>query len=788
MPTFAQALAANDQQWTVVIRIEGVGAWMSTANLAATDGTGRTNLSTGTPTYAAGDPAGHWRDYLADLPDILSERADPLGGFPELGSISFAVLDYGDYLTSTIRTERSPVTRLTADCTSAATTLSVTDSSGITDTDVIFIGGEALRVEDVPTSTSIDVTAGRGYLGTTALPHKDTDAVYLSTPFIRNRKVEVYLVPTNGSRSDETLVASYAIDGLSWNASADGLNTWAFQAKSQSKYLHRASPREPSTYKVRVYSEDQIGYGQISLDGVRHINTIQLWTGSSNSDHRGFLKVGDEVLAISTTTPRGRSVTPYRRGLVGTQETELSDGVIASRVFLSEPLENDFRVSPGPTPSEDRTSGTWTKVNNAAQLMLILLLSSTHEEDGLELVNYEASGSDFATTNYSSLPPGYGVGVPSSLIDWASWEDFYQRTRDVTFPNFIFGHKTERFSELIQREFLMPLGAYLSVENGTIKIILPRTPLSGAAGVSLGVDNILSNEAQRGVYLPRLDVRQSIATHSASVVYQIGPQGEAVRTFDSAQFQDTFGQGGYYLADENPVLVKVPAGDPNDPDVFAPYAASRLFRFHRPNLEVDADLAMSVFSSLTVGTLASFTLNEMPNFSTGARGWSGVQVEMLEREPRMDLKQGAYIHARMLGYGPAIRVGRVSASAWIESVASSTVTVTTNRYTQADAAGGLPTQDCAAFEVDDFVMIIEPDGTIVAGVSDPEQVVSINTGTDEIELTGDFGTALAAGQILVFANHDDCGADQTDNYAFFADETSQTVGTGTDEPWIWGEP
>lgn len=790
MTTFAQMIASDSYDARIILKIESIGAWMSTANLAATDGTGMTQFTTGVPLYAASDPAGHWRDYVGpEVPDILAERADPLGGFPELGSLSFSLVDIDDYLTETIRTERAPIARLTADATASATTLTVSDTSNITDTDVIFVGGEALRVEDVPTSTSIDVTAGRGYLGTTALPHTSGDGIYLSTPFLRNRRVDVYVVPYGGTRSDEELVASYAIDGVSWSGTTDAFNVWHFTAKSQLKFLHRAVPRESRDYRTRVYAQSQIGAGEFGLEGLTSVNTIQLWAGTSNVNHRAFLRIGAEILAGESNVAFGRTLVPYRRALVGTKEEEIEDGALATQVFLSEPQENDFRYSPGPTPSEDRASGTWTKVDNAAQLMLIMLLSSAHEADQLELVNYESSGTDFARSNYSSLPPGYGVGLPSSLIDWSSWEDFYQRTFEVKFPNFVLGDKIEKFSELISREFLKPLGAYLSIENGTLKIILPRSPLSGAASVTLGADNFLVKQTAEGVFAPRIEVRQSVATHSASVAYEIGPQG-ARRTFDSAQFEDTYGQGGYYLADENPVVVKVPAGDASDPDVYAPFAASKLFRFHRPNLEVEGDIDLARYTSLPVGTLASITLNELPNFSTGTRGWDGVQAEMLERELRISVggedSDGIYLHARLLGYGPAIKVGRISASANITAVNSVVIcTVTANRFTQDDAAGGLPTTDASAFAVDDIVQLLNRDGT--DGGGGQTQLILDITGND-ITLDGNFGGNLAANKILVYANADDAVAQQTDDFAFFADEDDQTVGTGTDGPWIMGEP
>lgn len=166
------------------------------------------------------------------------------------------------------------------------------------------------------------------------------------------------------------------------------------------------------------------------------------------------------------------------------QRVSLQAGQLATQVFLA---RSDFRYSPGPTPSTIRSSGTWVRSSHWIDLLLIMLTSSNEPADGLELANYVS-----ARGNYSSLPPGYGVGLLAAQIDWDAFAAVKQRTLDYLFPNFSLGAgDAVPFGELVDEQFLKPMGAYLST-SGVARVVLPRIPLLESASLTIGSADILA--------------------------------------------------------------------------------------------------------------------------------------------------------------------------------------------------------------------------------------------------------------------------------------------------------
>lgn len=776
--SYSQALTNQAQAWTLILRIDGVGHWLSGANLSATDGTGRSCFTFRIPDYADSSLA-IWRDDMCEpLPEQLSERGDPLGGVGELGSLTFALLDFDDYLGGKLAVDASPETFLSANITAAATSFDVDDASGLDATTVIYVGGEAMRVTGVSTNT---LTVSRGYLGTTAASHDIGDRVYLQTPFIRGRRAELYRVPVDAtSQSEETLIGSYVIDdGPRWvlDDIEDMSGKWHFGARSQT-FVNRLAPPNPHQAEVTsVVDEGRGGLGFSAVDGDSAFFGWQIWTGSQ-ADVAGFyVKVDGEIMTVRAESV-AQGVVVDRREVLGSKRAELKPGMVGTRVFVAE-IEGpcSFRYSP-PTAATSRGSANWTKTAHWLDLIAILLTSSAHEDDGLELVNFPSGG-----TNYSCLPPGYGVGVPESAIDWSSFEAAKQRTPEFIFPYFVYGDQEGvSIGELLTEEFLRPVGAWFTVRGGTVRIVIPRIGIKGEAQITIGPDDILSRQVAPGVYAPAIHkLEHGSGQHASSVRYEIGPQKRKL-TFTSADFKNTFGQGGLYTSDDAPVEIKVPGGDVGNEVAYAARAESLLQRRHRPQLSVELDVTAAK-STLAPGDYAQLTLNGLPNMATSARDWSAIDLQVLQAEHFLDKDRGAGATLELVGHGTSLNVGRIAPSAWVTSFLSTTLTVAANRATKSDAVAGLPTTDAAAFAVGDYVKLVNLDGSEVA--SDVEQIEGISG--NDITVSGDFGGNITDTCWLIYADADTVGASQLADFAFFADETNATIGTSGGAARVYGE-
>lgn len=786
MVTFAEALTNRAQKWCVIVQIDAVGPWYSSSDLTALDNDARTRFCTQIPDYADVSTGG-WLSTLVGDPDLLGEMPDPLGGdATDDGALEFGILDKDNYLTDLIRPEATPVTALNGDHTAADTTVDVLSASGLTDTDTIFVGSEAMRISSI---SSLELTLSRGYLGTDPVSHDSNDAVFLYTTYLTGRRATLKIVPKDGDDSGEEEVE---VEGVITRWAWDPLcNIWRFSVRTQSEYLDRVAPSEPRSVRVfnngKKKAEEQ---GRQPAPGQENVILVEnadsnvattwaIWAGNTGNAFHVKSNRGEVVGVLDAGSP---TVIRLRtRAMVGTRQEEIGPGDRLYQVFLSDPTygEGDFRFSPGGTPSTDRTSGTWTQTAHFCDICRIIMTSSSGADDDLGITNNYLS----ARGNFASLPAGFGLGIPSNsttnLIDHDSWEDVKARTLDITFPNFIYGDEPVPFLELISENFLKPLGAYIVFRSGTAKIVLPRIPLTGYSDITLGSAAFLKRAVAPGVYEPRINqLDMDVSRHSGSVIFELGPQ-ERQLIIKSGTYQNTFGQRGHFGDADKPVKVKVPAADPSADDTWIRVGEGRLFRRHRPRLTIDADFDFGTAYPAEHGDVAAVTLPEIPDLN-GARGITSARAEIEEREPVMQ-RDNFFVRLKMRSYGQGLKVGRICPAASIDSHGGTTATVLTNRFTQSDATGGLPTTDAAAFTVGDFVRQVAPDGTDSGG---SVQEISTISGND-IELDSAFSGGFTDGHILVYAIENESSATQTSNYAYMADRDA--LGTGSETPFVYGE-
>jgi hypothetical protein len=465
------------------------------------------------------------------------------------------------------------------------------------------------------------------------------------------------------------------------------------------------------------------------------------------------------------------------------KRASLQVGQLATQVFLA---RSDFRYSPGPTPATARTSGTWVRSSHWVDLLLIMLTSSNESSDLLELNNYIA-----ARGNYSSLPPGYGVGLLADLLDWDSFAAVKQRTLDYLFPNFALGlEEAVPFGEMIDQHFLKPMGAYLSMVGGEARIVLPRIPLLESSSLTIGPADILAKPIGPGAFLPQARVSRRQGSAASSFTYSLGPRGVTV-PITNGLFKDTLGQRNLFSARGQPINLPVPGADPTQLEIWQSRGISKLFLVHRPKFDLEAKLDPGVAWDWAVGQLAAVTLAELPNLRDASRGWTSIQCQLFERNVVAEgvangLADGVVIDTKSTAYGPEARVGRIAPAAVCSGGGGFVWAFTANRYTQPDAVDGLPTQDVAAFTIGDEVQLVDQAGVVnVAGGT--ETVVDVLPGTNELEFTGDFNGELGVGSIVVFAPAANSTSTQRARYAYMADRATQSIAGVSDAVFIYGE-
>lgn len=788
MTTIAQALAAEHQRWAVVIRIEGVGLGLGASDLTAAGNDARYRWCSYVPDYAAAEPASLWQPLLTELPSVVSERADPLGGRIEQGALTFSLVDEGDILTSLLRTDRAPVTSLTVAPDADDTTLTMASTSGLATGSLVFVGGECMRVVTVDSGTV--ATVSRGHLATRAAPHDSGDRVFLSTPILETRRVVLQLVPIDADSASDTLdLGSYVIDEVSWDSD---VNVWTFSARTQGPYLDRVVPYEPLAYRVGTTSAPDDGSGG-AIRGVQISGPNQSWNTPFlwGSGEAGYLRRGEsgEVVAIEGSVSSFRIT---RRDVVDSGREEWKPGDIFWQVYVG---SDSFRYSPAPSPSNNRSSGTWIISPNWIDILLCVMTSSHDRDDGFDPLLGNLSNYNSTYGNWSCLPFGYGLGIPHAEINWPAFLAVKQRTLDYQLPNLVYGATVEPFAVWAEREILKPLGAFWSVTNGQASIVLPRTPLAEEASLVIGTADILAREVGPGLLSPRAKVSRGTAQQLSEVVYALG-QGEPTKAvLSDAGYRDTFGARGVFSTGGPSVLIEVPGARRTDKALWARRGVAQLWRAHRPRLRLAADLAMNqTAQDWAVGGLAAVTCPELPNMRDATRGWTAVQCQLLEKNIVFEASRddedgggaGVYVEATAQAYSAAVRVGRICPAAYVESSASNVATCTTNLYTQADVLNELPNTDVAGFEVGDVCTLVDAAG-VVNPAAGTETVVAVDTGADEIEFSGDFNGELGPGAIVVFAGAGDASTNQRNRFVFIGGETTHTIAGSGDPAWVFGE-
>lgn len=755
--SFALAAARDGQPWTVLVRIEGIG-----------DYDGQHTWSIDVPDFVGvSDERYLNRDTIAALPSISPERTKSiLGGMPEAGSATVELVDYQDLITSARRTDAPAVAYLSADATASATTLTVSDGSRLsTGNSVVWIGNEAIRIASRSSGTLTVETSGRGWLATDAAAHEEGAAVYATPPYLRGRRMVLYLAPTdadNDTVATSYVIGSYRIDGSKLTKT---LGVWRLTGSTEIRDLSRLiAGRVPVALQV-VSIDDAYQIRWTPMDGMRAsyllgagFATLSIWP-----DGRAWLREDEtgEVLSIDATDPSIPSIAS--RGDMGTAPEEWPPGSILRPVITSDQAYGSFRWSPGPTPSTDRNSGTWNVSAHPVDILLCLLTSAAYIDDPRELDNSSADG------NWSSLPPGFGIGYPIERIDVASFLTVRARLQHLALPGVVIGEaETMTLAEWATKNILEPFGWYLVNVGELLTLIAPAVPLAGATpAAELGVEEIVEYT----------DPEESYDLVAGAITYQYrGQRGEKLSvTIRAADLTGLTGGRAQYTIEDEPILIEVPgviAGDVGTSALLALIAQRRLMRAVRAPWRMTLTLAAE-YHALAEGQTVGITHPDLPDLDTGVRGWVSVPAQIVATtRVHLDDDGRAVRRVTVLVY-PSFSAVRIAPSAIITGVTGSgpwTLTVAANRYTSPDADDdlGLAATDADAFTVGDEVKTISRAGVdVVTGLT-----VAV-VGTNTLEVSG--LSAPTAGDVLVFQDYATATTTQQTSYGAWAGLTGEIV-------------
>ena len=788
----------RSRRYGVAITIEGIG-----------DRAGIWYLCSHVPDWAR--DSAQWKRWLCKpWPSSMSERPPELGGVSESGDLEATLLDprlqdidgvpTDGLLTDQIRTEAESTTWLGADVLANPTDdiIQVEASSALPVGTVMHCGAEAMLVTRVNDSTHVTVT--RGWLGTEVLPHdgppstaEKGDAVRIRTGFIRGRRARVYKYPLDGEDSSTLReVGLFFIDAFDVTEDFTG---YMLRGKSQASHLSRSVSRIIRSGEFTFYKHGSPIDQRDDPDSFDAYFAGEYGLSGQWSDVV-FLKVGDEVLS---GTPPPVTIN-MRRGLCGTERTDdHSQNVPCTEVFVA---ENDpsslgvlgsFRYSPGPSPSTSRLSGTWTASSHWIDILLCLLTSSAEEEDLLELLNYRTVAtagvpSGLAArelSNWSSLPPGIGVGLPASQIDVLGMLAVKDRTPDALFPSFYCGDETVKFGELITEKILKPLGAYLTYSGGLAQVVLPRMPLAGDGTFTIGSQDILQKTVGKGRVMPQIRVTQDFSRLVGRVTLKTRTSdgAEVSRSKIDSDFRGTYGQRGLYTIDGGELEIDASAARASktgDVPWLEQHIAGVVFRFRRPPLKITCVTHDTLYSVLP-GDVGRLTLDEIPHPITGRRGVEDMAVEVLGVEESLAGK--GELTLDLLGYPMGVRIGRIAPSARSTGSSASggdtAVTVEANRYTCPDAGDGLPTTDAEAFTEGDVVQVRDS-----AGVASGSTRTVVSIAGNVITLSG--STAVGSGNAICYCTYLSETDDQKTDFCSMADGVTHLIGAIA-QPFHYGE-
>lgn len=356
---------------------------------------------------------------------------------------------------------------------------------------------------------------------------------------------------------------------------------------------------------------------------------------------------------------------------------------------------------------------------------------------------------------YDVLPPGWGLGFPSSRIDHDAIDALKSEPSDTSrggpwylggleMTNLLIGNKDETFKQVFER-ILKPLMCFFTI-NQDSKITIGHMADPGPDGVVASYTplDFTKIPTQTGMaYEPRTDIRYTISRRGASGEYSGEIVATNVRRSEGASYRNI-------ATDE-----EIDAQDYGDPSVTsgsfedtpsgqALQALSSL-RFGLANTGFQSwEFGIQEHDLLLVpGTCINISYPALFNPADGGRGVSETRCLVVEQS----VDPGTFNQSLgLINIGHGLEDVLNLAPAWRVSARTSDSSFT---LTASDPLSS----PRSAMEVGMRVTVCSPDGEKLQGSYGHRLVSAYNPGTGVVTLASAFSATLSIGQYIILSNY-----------------------------------
>lgn len=764
----------------VLVRIEAIGTGGSTsvgAQFTWCSRRPRSYADWNTP----GVSAATYIPDLCDWPSAIEQRSSPLGGVAESGELSVVILDggaRGDRLTQLLAIHRRAINFLVGPVGRTDTSVTFAAPGSLSVGDVVHAGGEAMRLASNTSGNTWTVT--RGVLDTDAQRHTAGAPVLAGTALLHGRRMRLFVGQNDGahaSTDEEEIEAGWAIDSIDLTPD---LGAWILRGRSQLKHLDRLLDRRPFQASLVAFDD---AHAHVTLQPVRS-DSGEYTAYRGHFNDRTFIRIGDDE--IRQIGPGGAVDRIPRAGTLAGDWRE-GDGTRQVFVAQSDQTGTDYGSFRGQAPgseTDSRSTGAWVPYSHAIPILLCLITGKSDLEDNVP-DNYTPGFG-----NWSGLPPGVGLGTPAREIDFGSALDVWHRAPHLVLEHFVLD-ATESGREVLDR-ILRLTGIEIHTANGLLTFRYVRTPLADDVVAEWGPAQIVARDDGSGNIIPEVNARLDASLAIGAVKFTaLNARGDDVElVYSDADFPEVFGDvRGLYSIDEKPLPIDaryVRCEDAGGEPELLRQRALQILRAYRRIPWRYGFATPREQRAVQSGDFVRFTYPQIPDLVNGQRGIVRQTIKILSKREVVN-REKVEIAWDAISY-PAAKAGRIAPAARISGPAvGNTIPVTANRYTDPNARGDLPRTDAAGFSVGDRVCLKTRGALRIVTTPAYETVVSV--GTNELELSGDFGGAseVTAGTVIAFVRHDEATDAQRARFVFMASRTTRQIGSSGEQAWTYGE-
>lgn len=764
-----------------VAAASGTGAAGDVVRIA---GIGHLHGATQDPTrFSTWAPPSTWTGYDNYRPYIVpssltwsSDRINPADGSSDAGSMSVSLSDVDDNLTAALSYLRAGVpvtgttgdyaTRLTADVSRSATSLSVADSDGISTSTVYLLGQEAVYVS-AKTATTLTVT--RATYGTHASRHWAGDPILASPGRLRGLRVTVGRNFQTLTEADEETRWVGLLTSMGQDPGNDGLS-WTITAESILMLLDRPCMRRPGR---AVIGRADVLANRMNLAGLSYDVATDAFCDTqqnvyvASSIGQGFVaanKGGETAqptrLVCYPGAAFGHSYTPRHMARIGEWQNaalELPSDATLWEVFPVDPTLANTRFG-----FYTAASGYSTFVPTSHPFLIALCWAMS--------ITGDKTNRNTGVDSFDVLPEGQGAEIDEDLIDAQSFIDLAVRI-PVSTPNLVYGFEGGSFSlrQHIDQELLGPYNVYVAQRKGKLTLldISPR-PLWDVTGVA----SITHDDIHEG-WTPTVepDLTESVSTVVAETGYS-WMDGEFLSSV-TAHLREL---PSWVISGGRSAEFSLHGYAPGATDAVTGHIVAYLQRAEQPAPRITLPLTDVHEHQVEVGDTVRLTSSVVPDLSRGSVGitsYSMVVVEKMVAADRLVQIVLANINGllRPASIAPALLITVVNANDDLD--------VEGNEFTVSGFHAEAST-DAAWYAVGDPVQLV--DGDSLLRIEGGRTIATVAAGN--ITLDAVFSATPDVGDLIVFDRY---GAGATANQQLHGHFSADgRLSSGSDDaPYIY---